>query len=109
MQIQLKHKLFSWIFLMIFFAKMVISVAPLVADHFDSKIANAVIMQVELENNCESGKSAKENLKTLYHYLSKPDTLLNPVKVLALNRYYIEDDNFNHLHYPTVPTPPPNC
>lgn len=42
-------------FLFIFFAKMVISVAPMITVQFDSDVVNAVIMQLEIENHSTKG------------------------------------------------------
>ena len=51
-------KTFSYIFLSIFFLKMLIAGMPLIAHHFDSKSVYAVIMQLEIENS--ESKVSKE-------------------------------------------------
>lgn len=99
-------KVFSIIFLAIFISKMVISVAPLVIAHIDSKSMNAVIMQLEIEHPKSSDvkdSAIKEflNLNTLKIGYVSP--------VLVLMRVFI-DDHTKHIRvfYPSVPTPPPN-
>lgn len=100
-------KVFSIIFLSIFMSKMVISVAPLIIAHLDSKSMNAVIMQLEIEHP----KSADVKDSTMKEFLNLNTIKLGPVSpVLVLMRVFI-DDHTKHIRvfYPSVPTPPPNA
>jgi len=90
---------------------MVISIAPLIANHIDSRVVNAVIMQLEIETNpLASSDQAKDTL-TKGEWLSgifkfnfeQPQTWIAIKKYLAMQDFHIE------AFYPTVPTPPPNC
>ena len=104
-------KLFSFVFLFIFFAKMVISIAPLIADHIDNRIVNAVIMQLEIETNSSKGvDQVKESLNKgewlsgIFKFnLSSPQTTVALKKYSALSQFLTES------FFPSVPTPPPNC
>lgn len=99
-------KVFSIIFLSIFMSKMVISVAPLIIAHIDSRSMNAVIMQLEIEHP----KSTDVKDSAMKEFLN-----LNTIKVasispvLVLMRLFV-DDHTKHIRafYPSVPTPPPN-
>ena len=103
-------KLLGVIFLFVFFAKMTISVAPIVADHFDSNIINNVIMQLEIEHSSTKGaEQEKENsckgewvsdIK-LYNF-SLPLYYLCVKNGLSINEGHIQS------FYPPVPTPPPS-
>ncbi len=103
--------LFSYVFLTIFFAKMVISVAPLIAVHLDSGLVHAVIMQLEIENHStKSSDSAKETLNKgewltgLSKFkFSTPQVDIASSEHVFLRNYPIQ------AFYPSVPTPPPNC
>lgn len=99
------------VFLFIFFAKMVISIAPLVADHMNSEVVNAVIMQLEIEHN--STKSADQSKDCLYkgewvNGFSKFN-FSRPQVSISLNQYTFLGDSPIQAFYPSVPTPPPNC
>lgn len=99
-------KTFSIIFLSIFLSKMVISVAPLVIAHIDSKSMNAVIMQLEIEHP-KSTDVKDTAIKEFLNLNTFRIGYLNPF--LILTRVFIDDHN-KHLRvfYPSVPTPPPN-
>lgn len=102
---------FSFVFLFIFFAKMVISIAPLIATHFDSKVVNAVIMQLEIETHSSTSTDHAKDSLTKGEWLSgifkfnfeQPQTLIAIKRYLAMQDFHIE------AFYPSVPTPPPNC
>ncbi|SDM94600.1 hypothetical protein SAMN05421813_1303 [Daejeonella rubra] len=111
MKKELARLIFSIVFLFIFFIKMVISIAPLLADHLDSKIVNAVIMQLEIETHSSKGADqAKDSLNKgewlsgLYKFnFEQPHKLIANKEYIAMQDYHIE------AFYPTIPTPPPNC
>ena len=111
MKKELARLIFSFVFIFIFFIKMVISLAPVIANHFDSKIVNAVIMQLEIETN--SSKVADQTKDSLskgewlsgfykFNFEQAPKLIANK-KYIAMQDYHIES------FYPTIPTPPPNC
>lgn len=100
-------RVFSIIFLSIFMSKMVISVAPLIIAHIDSKSMNAVIMQLEIEHP----KSADVKDSAMKEFLNLHTLKIGTeIPVLVLMRAYI-DDHTKHIRvfYPSVPTPPPNA
>ncbi|MGX5687577.1 hypothetical protein [Arcticibacter tournemirensis] len=101
-------KIISVLFLSIFVSKMVISVAPLIVAHFDSKTVNAVIMQLEIEHS--KPVDGKEScLKEYIALVSYCYAILSPVwtfNPLTVNRGY---DKHHQPFYPSVPTPPPNA
>lgn len=110
MKKELARVIFSGLFLFIFFVKMVISIAPLIVKHCDKKSINAVIMQLEIENNTKESDQAKEKVEKDY---------VNPLKFLVLDSRFTQSlesktPTFNDMghkqsFYPAVPTPPPNC
>ncbi|MBC7915560.1 MAG: hypothetical protein H7Y07_15725, partial [Pyrinomonadaceae bacterium] len=63
---EIAKKLFSILFLSIFLLKMVISVAPLIISHFDKQAVNAVIMQLEIENNAKSNDAKESAVKEYF-------------------------------------------
>ena len=101
-------RLYSAIFLTIFFCKMVIAVAPVIVAQFDSKSVYAAIMQLEIENDCKpvdvKEMSVKEYLTVTNYYVY----LERPVRVILATTG--NDDHAKHIQpfYPPVPTPPPN-
>jgi len=104
-------KIFSFIFLLIFFAKMIISIAPVIANHIDNRIVNAVIMQLEIETNASKGvDQAKESLNK-GEWLSGifKFNLSSPQTSVALKKYSAISQFFTESFFPSVPTPPPNC
>ena len=99
----LYRRIFSFIFLSIFFVKMGIAVAPLIAVTLDAKSVYAVIMQLEIE----SSDKVKEISKEYFHnflIISFPSSS----QLLCCNCMFMEDDNHFLAFYPSVPTPPPN-
>ena len=104
-------KLFSYVFLFVFFAKMVISVAPMIAVHMDSEVVNTVIMQIEIENHSTKGADqAKDSLNKgeWLNGLSK-FRFCNPQFDICSNQYTLLRNYPIQAVYPSVPTPPPNC
>lgn len=102
------RKIASGLFLFIFFAKMVISVAPLLVLHFDEGSVRAVIMQIEIENN-ENTETVKEVVaKKLWCNSGYMYSFLLPVQYLS--KINFPAYNYRHIQsfYPSVPTPPPN-
>lgn len=105
-----KYKLFIVIaFLGIFFAKMVISIAP-VFIKLDKDTMKSVIMQLEMEHEAD-GDASKVILKYVdckfnFHY--------DPLYLPLVFHFNIKNDFLDHFKryvdpfHPTVPTPPPN-
>ncbi len=111
MKREFARKLFSIVFLFIFFAKMVISVAPLVADHMDSEVVNAVIMQLEIENHSAKGSEKAKDCIDKGDWLNGLNkySFSRPQVVIALGSYVFLRHSPIQAFYPSVPTPPPNC
>ncbi|MGB4399482.1 MAG: hypothetical protein WBJ10_08930 [Daejeonella sp.] len=111
MRKQFAKKLFSYVFLFIFFAKMAISVAPMVAIHMDSEVVNAVIMQLEIENHSTKGADQAKDSLNKGEWLNGPSKFkfFNPQVDILSNRYILLRDNPIRAFFPSVPTPPPNC
>ncbi len=111
MKKEFARKLFSSIFLFVFFAKMVISVAPLIAVHLDSEIVQAVIMQIEIENHSTKGSDQAKDSLNKGEWLSglSKFNFNRPQIDLATKRYIFSRNSAIQAFYPSVPTPPPNC
>jgi len=101
-------KLFSWIFLFIFFMKMVIAAAPFISDKLEADCLNAVIMQVEIEQETSKEdvklKGVKEYLHGYQSFTFSNSSTLVHVKISALH-----PEKHQQSFYPSVPTPPPNA
>lgn len=104
------RKLFSSIFLFVFFSKMIIAAAPLIADHFDCTAVNAVIMQLEIEHSPVKGADTAKELSSkgdwislIQHYNFVQPSVDLPGCVAAATE-------LEHMQtfYPPVPTPPPS-
>ena len=98
------------IFLTIFFIKMVISVMPLFS-FMDSKIAAAVIMQLEHENKTDKDDlekdAAKEKKSFDEHTIAAFE--FRPLQLLESNALHnLEKTLLVQPYHPIVPTPPPN-
>lgn len=111
MKKKLARKIFGPVFLFIFFSKMVISVAPIIADHLDNNCINAVIMQLEIEHSpAKSSESAKELsskgdwISLIQHY-----NFSRPLIYLSIKTSSAKDDAHVQTFYPPVPTPPPSA
>ncbi len=107
-----KFRLFLVIsFMGIFASKMIISGLPVFFTQLDKGLMNAVIMQLEVENNHdESGKSHVKyaDHKLMFHRYD--------LAYISLDLDYGVDNSFiEHSgryidpYHPQVPTPPPNC
>lgn len=106
-----KYKLFIVItFLGLFFAKMVISGAPVFFAHIDKQIMNSVIMQIEAEHNADS--DGKVKVKLVEYKMIDFYNAYNFTAVLS--QFGISNSFIDHFRryvdpfHPTVPTPPPN-
>lgn len=90
---------------------MVISIAPLIAQHIDSKIVNAVIMQLEIESHSTKSTDQQHDSLSKGEWLSGfyKFNLKRPVAAVAINKYISMQDSLIRAFYPSVPTPPPNC
>lgn len=110
MKKELSRQIFSYVFLFIFFAKMIISIAPLIASHMDSKIVNAVIMQLEIENHSSKDADTAKDSLNKGEWLSGicKFNFCQPYKVITSQRYSTIQDYHIRSFYPSVPTPPPN-
>ncbi|TKC05465.1 hypothetical protein FA048_17200 [Pedobacter polaris] len=97
-------------FMGIFAAKMVISGAPVIFAHLDKGLMNAVIMQLEVENNGDD--TPKSNVKFADHKLmfQRFDLTYVPVVIdYGVTNSFIEHSRrYVDPHHPSVPTPPPN-
>lgn len=111
MKKELARLFFSFIFLFIFSVKMLISIAPLIAIHLDSKIMNSVIMQLEIETNSSKGADqAKDSLnKAEYLSGSYKFNFEEPLQIMNSIKYVLLQDAHKELFYPRIPSPPPNC
>ncbi|SKB53750.1 hypothetical protein [Daejeonella lutea] len=111
MKKEFAKKLFSYVFLFIFFAKMAISVAPLIAIHMDSQVVNAVIMQLEIENHSSKGTDQAKDSLNKGEWLSglSKFKFAIPQIDLASKQFILLRDYPIQAFYPSVPTPPPNC
>ncbi len=98
-----------FLFVGIFTAKMIISIAPAFSLKFDSVMMNSVIMQLEVEHGeKDSGKSGVKLVETKL-FCSSTYTFSPIVKGYALNNSFIEHSKrYLDPYHPSVPTPPPN-
>ena len=100
----------SMIFLFVFFTKMVISVMPLFS-FLDSKLAVAVIMQLEHENKTDKDGFEKDTVKEKVsfdeHTISAFE--FRPLQLRESNVLHnLERTLLVRPYHPIVPTPPPN-
>ncbi len=97
-------------FMGIFSAKMVISGAPVFFAHLDKCLMNAVIMQLEAENNGDD--AGKGNVKFADHKLMIHRYDLTYVPLLITqgitNSFIDHSRRYVDPYHPSVPTPPPN-
>lgn len=91
-------------------AKMVISGAPVYFSHLDKSLMNAVIMQLEVENNGED--TGKGNVKFADHKLMfyQYDLTYLPVLKSEQTKNWFLDHHRKYFdpYHASVPTPPPN-
>jgi hypothetical protein len=97
-------------FMGIFTAKMVISGAPVFFAHLDKSLMNAVIMQLENENNGDDTGKASFKFGDQKLMFQRYD--LNYVPVLVAkgikNSFIDHSRRYVDPYHPSVPTPPPN-
>jgi hypothetical protein len=101
-------KVFSNIFLFIFFVKMMITLTPLIKNHFDREIMNAVIMQLEIENNAKGGSDTSKELFKDYLFSLTNSNFSRVLQCLIATPSVDNEDAHLRTFYPSVPTPPPN-
>jgi len=97
-------------FMGIFSAKMVISGAPVFFAHLDKNLMNAVIMQLEVEN--QGDDTGKGSIKFADHKLmfQRYDLIYVPVLIdFGITNSFIDHSRrYVDPYHPLVPTPPPN-
>ncbi|ADY50949.1 hypothetical protein Pedsa_0367 [Pseudopedobacter saltans DSM 12145] len=99
-------KRIAFIFLLVFSTKMILSIAPLFVD-IDRTTVNAVILQLELEN--ETHETAKDGkAKKAADICSIFDLHLLRIELDIKPKYHIKPRNYVKSFFPAVPTPPPN-
>lgn len=103
---ELNKRLFSFIFLSIFFIKMAITVAPLIAVTLDARSVYAVVMQLEIE--CGAGCDKSKAIEKEYFHNFLTFSLPGSHQLLTCKVIAPEDDDHFRAFYPSVPTPPPN-
>lgn len=106
-----KYRLFIVIaFLGIFASKMVISGAPIIFSALDKGLLNAVIMQLEVEQNGEDSQKMKVKLTDQKLFSHRFDlTNLNIDLDCGVSNSFIEHSGrYVDPYHPSVPTPPPN-
>ena len=97
-------------FLGIFFVKMMISGAPVFFAKIDKDVMKSVIMQLELEHECD-GDSGKVTVKYVDY---KFNFNFDPLYVPLVYHFNIKNSLIDHFkryvnpYHPSVPTPPPN-
>ena len=105
---EFSKKVISHIFLFIFFVKMMITLSPLIIKHFDRDVMNAVIMQLEIENNAKGGSDLSKELVKDYVHSAVNDNLARVLQSLTPTPFVDNEDAHLRTFYPSVPTPPPN-
>lgn len=103
---ELNRRIFSFVFLFIFFVKMGIATAPLIAISLDADSVYAVIMQLEIESSNGSDKVKETAKEYLVNFFTA--SLPGSFQLLCHDRMLVEDDGHFLAFYPSVPTPPPN-
>lgn len=111
MSTAIKREIYSILFFAIFFAKMVISTAPIIVHNFDKEALLQVVLQLEIENN--NGKSGfGDQLKDVfakgYCNLATLLSLQPPANYTIETNVIADDARHIRAFYPSVPTPPPN-
>lgn len=86
---------------------MMITLTPLIIKHFDREIMNAVIMQLEIENNTKGGSDMSKEFKD-YLYSAAKDDVSRILQCLIAIPSIDNEDAHLRTFYPSVPTPPPN-
>lgn len=96
-------------FMGIFIAKMVISIAPVFIS-LDDKTVSAVIMQLEHESKTEKENPDKDALKEKKSFDETCTHLVvyRPFIVETNILHNQENSLYTQVYHPVVPTPPPN-
>ncbi|TKB98210.1 hypothetical protein [Pedobacter cryotolerans] len=97
-------------FMGIFAIKMVISGAPVIFTHLDRSLMNAVIMQLEVENNGDETQKVSLKLVECKQMFQRFDLTYIPIEIdYGVSNSFIEHSRrYVDPHHPSVPTPPPN-
>ncbi len=106
-----KYRLFIVItFLGIFASKMIISGAPIIFSALDKGLMNAVIMQLEVEQNSEDSPKvkAKPTDQKLFSHRFDFTTLNINIDCGVSNSFIEHSGRYVDPYHPSVPTPPPN-
>lgn len=90
---------------------MIISIAPMIAIHLDSGMVNAVIMQLEIENQSAKGTDPAKEMLNKGEWLTglSKFKFCSPQIDLASSQHVFLRNYPIQAFYPSVPTPPPNC
>jgi hypothetical protein len=102
------NRFFSIVFLTIFFSKMVISIAPVIAAHFDVNSVKAAILQLEIENDSKPVDVKEISVKEYLSVINYHVYLDRPVQILPVVNGNNDHAKHHQPFYPPVPTPPPN-
>ncbi|RZK50920.1 MAG: hypothetical protein EOO87_18965 [Pedobacter sp.] len=94
----------------IFAGKMVISGAPVIFSQLDKALMNAVIMQLEVENNGDDTQKTNVKFSEPKLLFYKYDLTYVPVVLdYGVTNSFIEHSRrYVDPYHPSVPTPPPN-
>lgn len=111
MSTYITRKIYAALFFTIFFAKMVISSAPIFVRDFGRHALLQVVLQLEIENN--NGKSGLgDQAKELFTRFYAKDLIFLqsqlPLHYLKGVNFIADDERHIRAFYPAVPTPPPN-
>ncbi len=91
--------------------KMFISTAPLIFD-LDQKVINAVIMQLEIENdtkeNSVDANDINKLLKKGTEFIHVYDVVMVPILQTETLDYHYISNKYIKTYFPAIPTPPPN-
>jgi len=98
------------IFMGIFIAKMVISIAPVFLS-MDNKTVKAVIMQLENESKNEKEDPEKSAFKDKKSFDENINHIIAYTAYVAEERvlHNLEKSLYAQVYHPVVPTPPPNA
>lgn len=86
---------------------MAIAAAPLISQHLRADCLNAVIMQIEIEQETKEevkGKGMQEYTLRIPTFIFASTTVFLEVRPVIP-----ESDRHHRAFYPAVPTPPPNA
>jgi hypothetical protein len=105
----MNRKLIGFVFMLVFAAKMTISLVPLFS-FLDRTTARAVIMQLEQETKGEKENPDKDALKEKKNFDEQLSVFFHydPFLVQTACLHTQEHALLVQLYHPVVPTPPPN-